>query len=169
MQKMSKIRNVLFLCSGNVCRSIAAEFYAKWLKNTSFKEELQDLKFDSAGIRHYFETPHEGTIRYLKSKGIDTDGITPKDITEEMINKQDLILAFEEKYHIRRLKRKFKYIKNLDEKVFLLLEFAGEAENLEIEDPFYMEESEYNKIIRRIEDGINKSIEKIIEINRTKE
>ena len=154
------------MCSGNVCRSIAAEYYAKWLKSTTYKGKLQDLNFDSAGIRHYFETPHEGTVRYLNSKGISTDGIIPKDITEELINKQDLILAFEEKYHIRKLKRKFKHIENLDKKVYLLLEFAGETENLEIEDPFYLEENDYNKLLKRIEDGIIKSIEKIIEINK---
>jgi protein-tyrosine phosphatase len=164
---MSKIRNILFLCSGNVCRSIAAEFYAKWLKNTSYKDKLQDVNFDSAGIRHYFETPHEGTIRYLNSKGINTDHIIPKDITEELINKQDLILAFEEKYHIRKLKRKFKQIENLDIKVFLLLDYAGETENLEIEDPFYMEENEYNEIIKRIEYGINKVIEIVIKKNKS--
>jgi protein-tyrosine phosphatase len=163
---MSKIKNILFLCSGNVCRSIAAEFYAKWLKSTSYKNQLQDVNFDSAGIRHYFEKPHEGTVRYLKSKGINTDIIVPKDITDDLINRQDLILAFEEKYHIRKLKRKFKHIENLDEKVYLLLDFAGDTENLEIEDPFYFEEKEYNKIIKRIESGIIKSIEKIIEINR---
>lgn len=164
---MSKIKNVLFLCSGNVCRSIAAEFYAKWLKSTSHKKKLQSVNFDSAGIRHYFEKPHEGTIRYLKSKGINTEGIIPKDITDELINEQDLILAFQEKYHIRKLKRKFKHIENLDDKVYLLLEYAGETENLEIEDPFYFEENEYNKIIERIEYGINKSIDKIIEINKS--
>jgi len=163
---MSKIKHVLFLCSGNVCRSIAAEYYAKWLKDTSYKDKLKEVNFDSAGIRHYFEKPHEGTLRYLNSKGISTDGITPKDITEEMINNQDLILAFEEKYHIRRLKRKFKHIDKLDEKIHLLLEFAGETEDLEIKDPFYMDETEYNKIISKIEEAINKSVEKIFEINK---
>ena len=164
---MPKIKNILFLCSGNVCRSIFAEYYAKWLKSTSYKEKLRDINFDSAGIRHYFETPHEGTVKYLNSKGISTDGIIPKDITEELINEQDLILAFEEKYHVRKLKRKFKQLKDLDEKVFLLLEFAGETDNLEIEDPFYLEENEYNKILKRIENGIIKSIERIIEINKS--
>lgn len=164
---MSKIKNVLFLCSGNVCRSIAAEFYAKWLKSTSYRNKLQNINFDSAGIRHYFEKPHEGTLRYLNAKGISTDGIIPKDITDKLINKQDLILAFEEKYHIRKLQRKFKHIENLSEKVYLLLEFAGETENLEIEDPFYFEEHEYNEILKRIESGIIKSIEKIIEINKS--
>ena len=83
---MTKIEKILFLCSGNVCRSIFAEYYAKWLKSTFYKDKLQDINFDSAGIRHYFETPHEGTVKYLNSKGINTDGIIPKDITEELIN-----------------------------------------------------------------------------------
>ncbi|MHA1477192.1 MAG: arsenate reductase/protein-tyrosine-phosphatase family protein [Promethearchaeota archaeon] len=164
---MTKIEKILFLCSGNVCRSAFAEYYAKWLKNTSYKDKLRDVNFDSAGIRHYFESPHESTVRYLNSKGISIDGFFPKDITEELIDKQDLILAFEEKYHIRKLKRKFKNIENLDKKVFLLLEYAGETENVEIEDPFYLEENEYNQILKRIEDGIIKSIEKIIKINKS--
>ncbi|GAI65897.1 unnamed protein product, partial [marine sediment metagenome] len=142
---MPKIKNILFLCSGNVCRSIFAEYYAKWLKNTSYKDKLRDINFDSAGIRHYFETPHEGTVKYLNFKGISTVGIIPKNITEELIIKQDLILCFEEKYHVRKLKRKFKQLKDLDEKVILLLDFAGETDNLEIEDPIYLEENEYIK------------------------
>ncbi len=166
---MPKIKNILFLCSGNVCRSIFAEYYAKWLKSMSYKEKLRDIRFDSAGIRHYFEKPHEGTVKYLNSKGISTDSIIPKDITEELINDQDLILAFEEKYHVRKLTRKFKQLKDLDEKVFLLLEFAGETDNLEIEDPFYLEENEYNKVLKRIEDGIIKSIERIIIVNNSEE
>ncbi len=166
---MPKIKNILFLCSGNVCRSIFAEYYAKWLKSMSYKEKLRDIRFDSAGIRHYFEKPHEGTVKYLNSKGISTDSIIPKDITEELINDQDLILAFEEKYHVRKLTRKFKQLKDLDEKVFLLLEFAGETDNLEIEDPFYLEENEYNKVLKRIEDGIIKSIERIINVNNSEE
>ncbi len=166
---MPKIKNILFLCSGNVCRSIFAEYYAKWLKSMSYKEKLRDIRFDSAGIRHYFEKPHEGTVKYLNSKGISTDSIIPKDITEELINEQDLILAFEEKYHVRKLTRKFKQLKDLDEKVFLLLEFAGETDNLEIEDPFYLEENEYNKVLKRIEDGIIKSIERIINVNNSEE
>ena len=166
---MPKIKNILFLCSGNTCRSPFAEYYAKWLKRTSYKEKLRNVNFDSAGIRHYFDAPREGTVKYLTSKGISLDDFVPKDITEELINKQDLILGFESRYHIKKLKRRFKQIKNLDKKVFLLLEFAGETENLEIEDPINLEENEYNKILKRIEDGINKSFEKVVKINDSEE
>ena len=97
------------------------------------------------------------------------DDFQAKNADEDLLNKQDLILAFEERYHIRKLKRKFKNVKDLDDKLFLLLKFAGETENLEIEDPFYLEENEYNEILKRNEDGIIKSIERIIEINRTED
>ena len=166
---MAKIKNVLFLCSGNSCRSVFAEYYAKWLKYMTHKGILREINFDSAGIRHYFETPREGTIKYLNSKGISLDGFVAKDITEDLINKQDLILGFEARYHTKKLKRKFKHIENLDKKVYLLLEFIGEVENLEIEDPINLPMEEYNEILQIIEAGVNKSIEKIITINKSEE
>ena len=164
---MSKIKNVLYLCSGNTCRSPFAEYFSKWLQKTEYANNIKELNFDSAGIYHYYEQPQEGTLKYLKAKGIEMNDFQAKDANEDLLNKQDLILAFEEKYHIRKLKRKFRNIKDLEGKTFLLLKFAGELDNLEIEDPFYLEESEYNKVLKRIENGIIKSIEKIIEINKS--
>ncbi|MFX1555361.1 MAG: hypothetical protein ACFFBV_15665, partial [Promethearchaeota archaeon] len=40
---MSKIKNVLFYCAGNTCRSPFAEAFANWLKRTKYKEELKDV------------------------------------------------------------------------------------------------------------------------------
>ncbi|MFX0047792.1 MAG: hypothetical protein ACFE8G_06430 [Candidatus Hermodarchaeota archaeon] len=166
---MSKIKNVLYICSGNTCRSPFAEYFSKWLQMTKYANEIKELNFDSAGIYHYYEQPQQGTLKYLKAKGIKMDDFKAKDVNEELLNKQDLILTFENKYHIRKLKRKFRTLKDLDDKTSLLLDFAGETENLEIEDPFYLEENEYNEILKRIEYGVIKSIEKIIKINKSEE
>jgi protein-tyrosine phosphatase len=165
---MSKIKKILFYCAGNTCRSPFAEAYAKWLKNTRFKKELINVEFDSAGIYHYYKTAQPGTINYLRSMGIDLHNFETKRIDLEILEKQDLILGFEQKHHIDKLKRKFKNLKNIDDKVFLLLDYAGEKKNLDIPDPFHLPQKEYNKILKRIEEGVLKIIEKIIDHNRSK-
>ena len=166
---MAKIKKILFYCAGNTCRSPFAEAFANWLKNGKYKDELKDVEFDSAGIYHYYETAQPGTVNYLNSKGIDISDFKTKRIELGLLENQDLILGFEQKHHINKLKRKFKNLKDLDKKVFLLLEFAGEKENLEIKDPFYLQQTEYNKILERIEKGVLKTIERIIKINRNEE
>jgi len=163
------IKHVLFYCAGNTCRSPFAEAYANWLKKTKFKKELREVEFDSAGIYHYYKTAQPGTVTYLKSKDIDISDFSTKKINSKLLEMQDLILGFEQKHHINKLKRKFKNLKGIDDKVFLLLEYAGEKENLEIKDPFHLPQKEYDKILERIEKGVLKLIEKIIEINRKEE
>ncbi|MFX1278470.1 MAG: hypothetical protein ACFFA3_03585 [Promethearchaeota archaeon] len=162
---MTKIENILYFCSGNTCRSPFAEYYSKLLKTTKFKEELKDVKFDSAGIYHYYKIAQPGTVNYLKTKGVDISDFKTKRIDRELLEKQDLVLGFEQKHHINKLKRKFKDVEDLKDKLFLLLEFAGEKENLEIFDPFDLEQEEYNAILKRIEIGVVKVIKKIIDIN----
>ena len=134
---MPKIRNVLFLCAGNTCRSPFASEFAKFLKNTKYRNELREVEFDSAGIYHYYEVAQDGTVNYLNSKGVDMSNFRTKRVNEDLVSKQDIILAFEQKRHINKLKRRFKNL-SLDEKVFLLLEYAVDKENLEIEDPFFI-------------------------------
>ena len=163
---MPKIRNILFLCSGNTCRSPFAEYYAKFLQQTKYRDELRDVNFDSAGVYHYYEQPQEGTLKYLQLKGIEIKDFKAKEIDEDLIEKQDLILGFERKWHINKLKRKFKQSRNLGDKLYLLREYAGYKKDNEIPDPFYLKEQEYNAILKKIEDAVEKTIEKVIEINK---
>ena len=166
---MAKINRVLFICAGNTCRSPFAHFFANWLKKNEFKEQLKGVEFDSAGIYHYYKTAQPETIKYLMLKGIDITNFRTKKIDADLIKKHDLILGFEQKHHINKLKRKFKNISELSNKCFLLLEFAGETENLEIEDPFHLEQENYFKILKRIEEGVIKTIKKIIKMNQFEE
>ncbi len=164
---MGKIKNVLFLCSGNTSRSPAAEYIAKWLKETKYKAELKDVIFDSAGLYSYYKTPREGTANYLKSKNINFSDFEGKQITADLIKKQDLILGFEEKWHVRKLKRRFKNLKELEIKTFILLDFAEiSKDDIEIPDPINFEPDEYKRTLERIEEGVTKALLKIIEINK---
>ncbi|MHA1468092.1 MAG: arsenate reductase/protein-tyrosine-phosphatase family protein [Promethearchaeota archaeon] len=166
---MRKIKQVLFLCSGNTSRSPAAEYLAKWLKTTKYKEELREVTFDSAGLYSYYKTPREGTANYLKSKGINFNDFIGKQIDEDLVKSQDLILGFENKWHVKKLKRRFKNLTELDKKAQMLLEFAEVGDNTEIPDPINFEPGEYREVMERIEEGVDKSLKKIIEINSTED
>lgn len=61
---------VLFVCLGNICRSPMAEGVFQHLVREAGLEDK--IETDSAGTGHWHlgETPHSGTRRILKSRGI---------------------------------------------------------------------------------------------------
>jgi len=160
-----KIKNVLFICFGNTARSPAAEGIAKALKRDKYQEELKNIEFDSAGFFNVYKTAQSETKHYLKENwDIDFSDFKGKKMNRELLEKQDLILAMQTR-HLKRLRRKFKDIDNLMEKAHLLLEFAGQDGEADIEDPVNLNEAQYNQIMKTVEKGVIKSVEKIIRIN----
>ena len=163
----NKITNVLFICFGNTARSPAAEGIAKALKRDKYSEELKDVNFDSAGFFNVYKTAQAETKIYLeKNWDIDFSVFKGKIMDEKLLKKQDLILAMQSR-HLKRLKRKFKHIDNLMDKAHLLLEYADNDDwkEYDIEDPVNLDTKDYEKIIKIVERGVIKSIEKIIQIN----
>jgi protein-tyrosine phosphatase len=166
MNKSHKISNVLFICYANTCRSPAAEYIAKGLKQDIYKNQLKNVKFDSAGWHKAFDHAQPETINYIKQKGIDISDFHPKTITKELFIKQDLIIGME-KYHLIKLKRKFKDSRKFfDGKLYTLKEFNGVNEdNLNIPDPYKTGLDNYNRILRIVEENVEKLVKKIIDIN----
>ena len=165
MPIMKTIKNVLWVCFGNTSRSPLAHGLSYWLQNTKYKEELKDINFDSAGFVNFFKNAQPETIEYLKTKNIDFSNFHGKIMDDKLLDEQDLILVMET-FHLKRLRRKFKHVKDIDKKSFLLLEFAGESGELDILDPVNFGPEVYNRAIQLVEKGVIKSIEKIIELNK---
>ena len=159
------IKSVLWVCFGNTSRSPLALGLALWLKDTLYKSELKEVNFDSAGFVNVFKTAQPETIEYLKTKNVDFSDFRGKLLTDELVKKQDLILVMEA-YHLKRLRRKFKHIPNITEKSFILLDFAGYKDNIDIRDPVNFSSEVYENTIQLVEKGVIKSIEKIIKINQ---
>lgn len=76
--------NILFLCTGNSCRSQIAEGWAKSLAGDKFNIE-------SAGIESHGKNPRAITV--MQEKGIDISQQESTKLTDEMLNRTDYIVT----------------------------------------------------------------------------
>lgn len=81
-------KTILFVCTGNVFRSMVAEYalkaHLKW--NAAYGVE-------SAGIRAVTQPMLPLLRERLRAKGIDPRGHRPRQLTEKMLKKADLAIA----------------------------------------------------------------------------
>jgi len=158
-----KIRNVLFVCYANTCRSPAAEYLARYYAN---KYNLKNISFSSAGWHDAFDNAQPETINYVESKGIKMSDFQPKLLTKELLEKQDLLIGMET-YHLLKIRKKFKEIeKILKDKMFTLTQFNGaDKGNYNIPDPYKTGIENYNRILKIVEENVEKLVKKISDIN----
>jgi protein-tyrosine-phosphatase len=85
-----KVRpNVLFVCTGNTCRSVLAEYLGRQVFGDS-------VAFESAGIRPQPASDAENAIFTLRNNfGIDASGHVPRNIRTLNIADYDLIIALD--------------------------------------------------------------------------
>lgn len=138
--------NILFVCTGNTCRSPMAEITAKSL--------IKDYNFDSAGLFAFEESSiSENAGKVLLDHGYDPGNFSSKRVTPELLEKADLILTMtrEQKEIIKSF-----FIEEND-KIFILKEYNSKSEDIQdISDPFGGNLVKYQGTFREIEEEIYK-------------
>jgi len=157
---MNKISRILLVCLGNTARSPAAEYLAKYYSN----KKGARLILESAGFINAFSYMQPQSREYLNSKGIDHSDFHPQIINRKLLEKQDLIITMEES-HASEIKGNYSGIVDIDKKTYTLKEFNGDTEELDIIDPYYTSSNTYKKVLKIIDENIEKMINKIILIN----
>ena len=161
---MNQIKKVVFICFGNTCRSPAAEYLAKWLQQTKYKDKLNGVVFDSAGFDNYFTYAQPETVSYVKSKGGDISDFRPKVFNKKLFEEQDLIITMEE-HQVESIVNEFSSIRDIETKTHALKQYVGETEDIDIDDPYMQSHSYYIEIMKIIEENIEKLVKKIVSIN----
>ncbi|MFE3444945.1 low molecular weight phosphatase family protein [Nocardia sp. NPDC059180] len=86
--------HVLFVCNGNVCRSVIAERLARAI---ALEHGLTGLTAESAGTRALVGFPAEPlAAQTIAGLGADPDGFRARKLTPEHIDRADLVLAMTE-------------------------------------------------------------------------
>ena len=145
---------ILFVCTGNTCRSPMAEVL---LKDLLEKEKLSKVtNVSSAGIN---AIPHQlasiNSIEVMKEKGLELEEHKSNMLTVNLVEDYDLILTMTEDHK----KTILKTVPWLDDKVFALKEYVGL--NGDISDPFGGSIEVYRSILKDIEKSLELLVEKL--------
>ncbi len=146
---------VLFICTGNSCRSVMAQAYLQKKLKEKGRDDVEVLSAGILGL--YNATASPETKEVLRREGINVDGHLSTKVTPAMVKRSDLILVME-KMHEERIIEIAPQARN---RVFLLKEFARieDSGSTAIEDPIGNSVDFYERTFYIIKEAVNRVAE----------
>lgn len=142
---------ILFVCTGNICRSPTAE--GVLIARLAREGLANKVSVDSAGTHSYHigEPPDPRSQAAAKRRGVDISGLRARKVEVSDFSRFDLVLAMDRDHysHLSRLcppERRSRLV--------LFLDFAPDLGLKDTPDPYYGSGGEFERTLDIIEAGV---------------
>ena len=146
---MSSKKSVLFVCTGNTCRSPMAE--ALFRKAV---EGRADFEVQSAGVSAYpGDSANPETVKLLSTRGLKLDGFRSQPVSQELIEQSSHVFAMTSG-HLEALENLFP---DYSDKFYLTCEFVeipGRGVASDVPDPIGMGRKAYEETAKTLDQAI---------------
>lgn len=149
---------VLFVCTGNICRSPTAEGVARhMLRNAGLVDRIV---VDSAGTHGYHvgELPDPRTRKAALSRGYDLSAQRARKLETADFQRFDLLLAMDGG-HLRFMQRMCPEVYR--HKLDLFMRFARNHDLEEVPDPYYGGDAGFEAVLNYCEDAVQGLIDRL--------
>lgn len=150
MAQQDKV-GVLFVCTGNICRSPTAHgLFRHKVREAGLEDRV---RIESAGTHDYHvgEPPDRRSIRHAAARGIDLSDLRARKVGAQDFSRFDLILAMDRGHlsHLARIGPP-----GAQDKLHLFLGFAvGPARGRDVPDPYYGHADHFDEVLELVEQG----------------
>lgn len=153
------MKRVLFVCTGNICRSPTAEGVARHFIETGGLGSW--IEVDSAGTNGYHagEAPDQRTQKAAMKRGYDLSKLRARKLDQLDYQRFDLLLAMD-RGHLDIMRRACPEIYR--PRLGLFMDYARDSEFDEVPDPYYGGPMGFDAVLDMCENGVRGLIESIV-------
>lgn len=154
VDEITQVKTILFVCTGNSCRSVMAEYM---LRKMTYDRD--DLEIISAGTGVYIRaSASQETVSVLRREGIDASSHFSQPLNTILLKKADLILVMTKGHRQQVLD----WVPSVEKRVYLLREFANTSAdfsgNIDIPDPIGKPPEAYEECLLTIKDALDRLV-----------
>ncbi len=151
--------SVVFVCTGNICRSPTAEgVFRKLAADAGFGERILA---DSAGTHGYHvgEPPDPRTCEAAARRGYDLSPLRARKFERRDFHRFDLVLAMDRDNHaiLAGLAQP-----SAGHKLRMMMEFARNFEEIDVPDPYYGGPLDFERVLDMLEDASRGLLEALL-------